>query len=149
MGSDTPSTTYIAMHPGRSLQLSEMADPVSRSRRGDILRRLPMIVYKVGTATELTIGRLVRIQDNSPKGWYTLNEDGEEETDDEETEEAEKDDDEWLGVVEWMDPLFSASGDSGSLVFAREDGIHIPLGIHVGSPDSEQSSFHVERVRIN
>jgi hypothetical protein len=96
---------YLASD-GVDLPVSEMADPVSRSRRGDILRRLPMIVYKVGTATELTMGRLVRIRDNSPKGWYTLNEDGEEETDDEETEEAEKDDDEWLGVVEWMDPPF-------------------------------------------
>jgi hypothetical protein len=49
---------------------------------------------------------------------------------------VEKEDDEWLGVVEWMGIPFSSPGDSGSLVFAREDGIHIPLGIHVGSPAS-------------
>jgi hypothetical protein len=35
-----------------------------------------------------------------------------------------------------MDVPFANSGDSGSLVFAREDGILIPLGIHVGSPAS-------------
>ena len=51
----------------------------------------------------------------------------------EEVEVVEKGRDEWLGVVEWMDEPFATHGDSGSLVFAREDGIHIPLGIHVGS----------------
>jgi len=35
-----------------------------------------------------------------------------------------------------MDVPFADSGDSGSLVLAREGGIHIPLGIHVGSPES-------------
>jgi hypothetical protein len=43
---------------------------------------------------------------------------------------------EWMGVVEWIGEPFAAPGDSGSLVFAREDGIIIPLGIHVGSPES-------------
>jgi hypothetical protein len=43
---------------------------------------------------------------------------------------------EWRGVIEWRSVPFAAPGDSGSFVFAREDGIHIPLGIHVGSPES-------------
>jgi hypothetical protein len=59
-----------------------------------------------------------------------------EDDDDDDDDIDETEEDEWLGVVEWMDVPFANSGDSGSLVFAREDGIHIPLGIHVGSPGS-------------
>jgi hypothetical protein len=114
-----------------------MADPISMSRRGFIQQLLsisPIIVYKVGVMTDLTMGRFVTIRDTAPKGWYKPEEDDEEVEEDE--EEVEKDNDEWLGVVEWMDVPFADSGDSGSLVFAREDGILIPLGIHVGSPAS-------------
>jgi hypothetical protein len=51
-------------------------------------------------------------------------------------DEAEKDRNEWMGVVQWMDAPFSAPGDSGSLVFALEDGVTVPLGIHVGAPEA-------------
>ena len=120
-----------------------MTDPVSLSRRDTIQKLLevgPIIVYKVGATTDLTMGRFVDITDLPPLGWYEPEKDedkdevGEEEEEDE--DEVEKEDDEWLGVVEWMDVPFANSGDSGSLVFAREDGILIPLGIHVGSPAS-------------
>jgi hypothetical protein len=120
---------------GRTSSASEMADPVSMPRR-DALQKLlevsPIIVYKVGVMTDLTMGRFVRIRDVPPAGWYEP-EDGEEV---EEVEEMDKEDEEWLGVVQWMDVPFAAPGDSGSLVFAREEGIIIPLGIHVGSPTS-------------
>jgi hypothetical protein len=48
---------------------------------------------------------------------------------------------EWIGVVQWMDVPFSTSGDSGSLVFARENGIYIPLGIHLGAQEATQQSY--------
>ena len=38
--------------------------------------------------------------------------------------------------MKWADIPFSTSGDLGSLVFALESGVTVPLGIHVGSPDS-------------
>ena len=113
------------------LSLSQMTNPVYMSRRNSIQALLmvgPIIVHKTGASTDLTMGRFVEIHDHAPMGWYEQEED--EELD---LGEAEKDADEWLGLVEWMDVPFSASGDSGSLVFARQDGIHIPLGIHVGS----------------
>jgi hypothetical protein len=47
-----------------------------------------------------------------------------------------QDRDEWVGIVKWADVPFSAPGDSGSLVFAIEEGVTIPLGIHVGAPTS-------------
>jgi hypothetical protein len=133
---------------GRTVPVFNMADPLFLPRRNTLQKLLevgPIIVYKVGVMTDLTVGRFVSIEDDPPEGWYTLEEDEEEvekEDDVEEVEkeddveEVEKEDDEWLGVVEWIDIPFSTHGDSGSLVFAREDGIHIPLGILVGAPAS-------------
>lgn len=40
-----------------------------------------------------------------------------------------------------MEVPFASPGDSGSLVYAIEDGTHIPLGIHVGS--SEPHSYFI------
>ena len=51
-------------------------------------------------------------------------------------DEDEDEDEEWMGLVKWADIPFSAPGDSGSLVFALESGVTVPLGIHVGAPDS-------------
>jgi hypothetical protein len=132
---------------GRIASVFEMTDPLFLSRRftlRELLEVSPIIVYKVGVMTDLTMGRFVAIKDKPPKGWYKLEDEEEvEKSKDEEEvekskdeEEVEKEEDEWLGVVEWMDVPFAASGDSGSLVFAREEGIVIPLGIHVGSPES-------------
>lgn len=127
---------HYFLSEGHTSSILEMADPVNLLRRYAIQKRLfagPIDVYKVGAATDLTMGRFVNITDIPPEGWY-------EPEDEEEVKEVEKEvdkeEDEWLGVVEWMDVPFSAGGDSGSLVFAREDGIIIPLGIHVGSPES-------------
>jgi len=61
----------------------------------------------------------------------------------EQEEGEEKESSEWLGVVEWMDVGFADSGDSGSLVFAMEDGTYIPLGIHVGSPEGTRTSIFI------
>ena len=112
----------------------EMTDPQVLSRRPALQSQLditPIIVCKAGVETDLTMGRFARMSDVPPKGWYKP--EGDEEKDE---EGLEKEEDEWLGVVEWMDVPFAHSGDSGSLVFAREEGILIPLGIHVGSPES-------------
>ena len=112
------------------LSLSEVTDPVCMSRRGsiqDLLSLGPIIVYKTGALTDLTMGRFVEILDHAPMGWYKPEED-----EGLNLKEAETDANEWLGLVEWMDVPFAASGDSGSLVFARQDGIHIPLGIYIG-----------------
>ncbi|OCK84436.1 hypothetical protein K432DRAFT_460983 [Lepidopterella palustris CBS 459.81] len=109
----------------------EMANPVSLRRRYTIQKLLdvsPIIVYKVGVMTGLTMGRFVAIMDIPPHGWYT--------PEGEEMKEVDKEVDEWLGLIEWMGVLFAVGGNSGSLVFTRDDGIVIPLGIHVGSPTS-------------
>jgi hypothetical protein len=98
----------------------------------------PIIVHKTGASTDLTMGRFVKILDHAPTGWYEPEEDKELNL-----EKEEMDADEWLGLVEWMDVPFSAPGDSGSLVFARQDGIHIPLGIHVGSPENTNTSIFI------
>ena len=65
-----------------------------------------------------------------------------EEGDDNESFE-DKDSNEWLGVVKWISSNyeFAAGGDSGSLVFATEGNIIIPIGIHVGRPRSGFSIF--------
>jgi len=63
------------------------------------------------------------------------NDDDEEGESENEDDEDEDEDDEWLGLVKWADIPFSAPGDSGSLVFALESGVTVPLGIHVGSPE--------------
>lgn len=49
----------------------------------------------------------------------------------------------WFGVVHWVSRVPFTAGDSGSLVYAIESGTCVPLGIHVGEPDSlhEQSWF--------
>ena len=117
------------------LSLSQMTNPVHVSRRNSLETLLlpgSIIVHKTGASTDLTMGRFVKILDYPPMGWYEPEED-----DGSDLEEAEKDEDEWLGLVEWIDNVpFATSGDSGSLVFAREDGVHVPLGIHVGSKES-------------
>ena len=102
----------------------DMTDPLSLSRRSILEQQLnigPIIVYKVGATTDLTMGRFVTIRDVQPKGWYKPEDEKEKEDDeddeddedeedeedeegeDEDEEVAEKEDDEWLGVVEWMD----------------------------------------------
>jgi hypothetical protein len=58
---------------------------------------------------------------------------------DEESNEGSFGDDEWMGYVRWTSPEspFSSPCDSGSLVYALEGNVTIPLGIHVGCPSSE------------
>lgn len=54
---------------GRTLSVFEMADPVTMSRRHIIQKLLnvsPIIVYKVGVMTDLTMGRFVTIRDVPP-----------------------------------------------------------------------------------
>jgi len=117
-----------------------MTDPLHLQRRDSISKLLaigPIIVYKVGATSNLPMGRFVEILGDLPEGWY------EPEGEELNLVGAEKDDGEWLGLVEWMDAPFAAGGDSGSLVFAREDGIHILLEIHVGSSKRTQTSIFV------
>jgi len=121
--------------------MSQMADPLYTQRRTSIKRLLklaPIIVHKFGASTDLTTGRFVEILNKPPNGWY-----GPEENEGSDLEDVEQDDNEWLGVVEWVGIPFTAPGDSGSLVFARQDGIHIPLGIHVGSPGNTHTSIFI------
>jgi hypothetical protein len=137
----------------RNLSLSQILDPVSIRRAGHF-RTLAygpgLVVYKNGGTTGLTLGHLVQVMESSPQGWYELpgaeddtrewwevsNEDDDEDDDEgeSENEDDEDEDEEWLGLVKWADIPFSAPGDSGSLVFALESGVTVPLGIHVGSP---------------
>jgi hypothetical protein len=131
---------YLNHEHAHEISIEDMADPTFPARREALERQLkiaPIIVYKVGATSDLIMGRFVDILDVPPPGWY------EPEGDQLYLEKEEKDENEWIGVVSWMDVPFAAGGDSGSLVFAREDGIHIPLGIHVGSPDGTQTSLFV------
>jgi hypothetical protein len=126
--------------PNRALSIPEMTDPVDLRRRTSIVDLLsygPIIVHKVGASTDLTTGRFMKILRETPEGWYEDTRSN--------LEEAEMDDNEWLGLVAWMDTdtPFTDSGDSGSLVFMRDGGIHIPLGIHVGSPDNKNESIFI------
>lgn len=44
----------------------------------------------------------------------------------------------WIGVIQSLEEtLFVASGDSGALVYAVENGINVPLGIHIRWFESE------------
>jgi len=41
----------------------------------------------------------------------------------------------WVGMVQWFDGMpFGVAGDSGALVYAMENSVKIPLGLHIGSP---------------
>ncbi|KAB8239226.1 uncharacterized protein BDW43DRAFT_260932 [Aspergillus alliaceus] len=91
-----------------------------------------LIVYKHGSSTQLIVGRLVKLTRHSPRGWF----DG----DSRNNLEDEMDENEWMGVVDWTGLPFSSPGDSGSLIFAIEDGIYVPLRIHVGA-----FIFHINR----
>ena len=81
------------------------------------------------------MGRFEHITDKPAHGWY------EPEGGQWNLEKGEVDVNEWIGAVQWMDVPFSTSGDSGSLVFAREDGIYIPLGIHLGAREARRQSY--------
>src|SRR5947209_516268 len=56
---------------GRTVSVPKMTDPLSSSRR-DIPEKLlevgPIIVYKVGVMTDLTMGRFVKYWTNHPRG---------------------------------------------------------------------------------
>jgi len=138
--------------------------PFRRQRiEKQLLSRSRVVVHKRGAATDLTMGYFININDTAPRGWYQsqLDEDntrewwqdggddgdgdvsgskdmGDNDADDngDEVIGYDKDDLEWIGVVQWADDPFSAPGDSGSLVFALEEGITVPLGIHVGAPEA-------------
>lgn len=47
----------------------------------------------------------------------------------------------WFGRVEWSSVDFATGGDSGSMVFAAEPGVTIPLGIHLGSRGEKEVSY--------
>ena len=79
---------------GRTVSVPKMTDPLSWSRR-DTLEKLlevgPIIVYKVGVMTDLTMGRFVKLLDKPPKGWYKPEKDEEEV--EKENDDADDDDD--------------------------------------------------------
>lgn len=92
----------------------------------------PLTVFKQGATSGLTMGYFVQVLENPPDGWY---EDMEPNL---MREMDEADENEWLGLVRWIDDNhpFSMPGDSGSLVYSKEGNVTIPWGIHVGAPAS-------------
>jgi hypothetical protein len=104
-------------------------DPIStdeRCRRNFIEQKMVsgnLRVYKNGATTGPTQGYLAKILDldSIPEELGPPDNDL-------------LDDNEWLGIVKWTHPNepFGRPGDSGSLVYAKEDGKMIPLGIHLG-----------------
>jgi hypothetical protein len=129
--------------------LNPLAYPRHKALR-QLLRRSRLIVHKLGASTDLTTGYLVRTQ-KKVEGWYVpesrssaaSESSSEDEESDSDESDGDLDEEEWLGVVKWGETAFSAPGDSGSLVFAMEEGVVVPLGIHIGAPTSilEHSVF--------
>lgn len=118
----------------------DMLDPLSITRFWEIERTMQtnqLIVYKHGSSTQLTIGCLVKMTRRPPQGWY----------DDGNNLENEMDDNEWMGVVNWVGLPFSSPGDSGSLVFAIEDGIYerSSWNSRRGARESGVFIFHIDR----
>lgn len=118
------------------ISLSNMRDPLAFSRLDTLQKAIevsPLLVFKKGMSTDLTMGRLVEVSQEIPSGWWS-----------DKTSDCDIDNDEWLGFVEWIPGIpFTAGGDSGSLVYAVENGVVLPLGIHIGVPTGrhEQSCF--------
>lgn len=190
---------YFGINAER-LEAEKKRNPVT-NRYQDIERKLrisSVMVFKKGSQTDLTMGRLISVEKDPPPRWYK-NEDEEEQLntdfisfeDDTEEEESSsvdqnvepfsappvystspsrsliseesssshgysgsfsntsgsnrssEDDEErvagiWYGKVQWSDhhTEFGAPGDSGSLVYAIESGIYVPLGIYLGTPEA-------------
>ena len=129
---------------------TDAGDPVCQSHRFSLEQKFHpdgLVSYKKGSSSDLTMGRLVKIDDYPPKGWYGVDE-GEDDdlnsivferdndNEDGGDEEKFKDYNEWLGLVRWYGAVpFAAPGDSGRM-YAKVRYIDIPLGIHVGCPSS-------------
>lgn len=159
----------LGYHSTLDIAEDKLADPICDSRRTNLQNALdmgPMIVYKRGASTDLTLGRFIKIRSKPPKGWYGRslhdlssdvdddddnnddNDNDDEDDDDEDDDDNEDDEDdddgnagtdfeEWLGYVEWLPHLpFTAPGGLGAMGYAMEGGIKIPLGIHIGAPAS-------------
>ena len=60
------------------------------------------------------------------------------------TESEDEGPQDWLGIIRWADIPFADSGDSGSLVFAFESGIFVPLGVHIGSKNGRSYFIGLE-----
>ncbi|KAB8079523.1 hypothetical protein BDV29DRAFT_164576 [Aspergillus leporis] len=89
----------------------DILDPLSISRFCDIewtMQTNHLIVYKHGSSTQLTVGRLVKMTRHPPRGWYNGNSRN--------NLENEMDENEWMGVVDWNGLPFSSPSDSGSLI---------------------------------
>lgn len=124
-----------------------LLDPLARDRYyklKKVLRRSSVIVFKKGSQTDQTMGHLVDVTKEPPEGWYEWA--AAPKGSDKSFEEPRLDlssscssveeTSGWFGVVQWSTVPFAAPGDSGSHVFAVESGILVPLGVHVGSPES-------------
>lgn len=93
-------------------------------------QRIPFKVFKRGVQTGLTMGTLLEIVP-SDKLSEKMNSRGN------------------LAVaayylkIKWVsdEKPFAVSGDSGSLVYARHDGMIVPLGIHYGSEENESYAW--------
>lgn len=131
---------YMNAHLRQSVDLS---DPLSASRFrhfNQMVQSNPPMVYKHGSSTQFTCGRFTGMTQRAPRGWYDDGDRNDAEID----AEIDVDRNEWMGIVQWVAGIpFSSPGDSGSLVFAMVDGIHIPLGIHVGSPEHGEHSYFI------
>ena len=104
----TPTT--VDDDPGlvaRDPKLADIEDVRCRLDRGEYVS-----VYKLGAASGFTAGNLreIRRHDDDSVDLYVLN-------------------------IEWNSPIepFTIGGDSGSLVWARQGDVIIPLGLHCGS----------------
>lgn len=124
-----------------------LLDPLARSRYSilkKILRHSSIIVFKKGSASDQTMGHLVDVTREPPEGWYEweivdMESDVCFESPQSDIASSFSSTDDifgWFGVVKWSTVPFAAPGDSGSMVFAVESGVRVPLGIHVGSPES-------------
>ncbi|KAI9931263.1 hypothetical protein MW887_010925 [Aspergillus wentii] len=134
--------------------VSHILDPVAQQRWTPLAMKIHLsaiVVFKKGSQSDLTMGHLVGVTREPPRGWYqsqtesigfqslrhptlTGNSDGSDSEGPYDQDNSEPYG--WFGVVKWSDVRFATAGDSGSLVFAFESGTFVPLGIHIGSPES-------------
>jgi hypothetical protein len=99
---------------------------------GTLRNKIPSMVHKQGAKTGHTTGIVVGLEE------YEENY-GQQSRIGPETDDVYA----FRLVVEWLsyDELFTDSGDSGSLVYAEQEGKIVPLGIHVGSSEGRSYAW--------
>jgi len=144
VGSERPPGSEIYFEPGEGVDVAVIPLPELRKNpvpfshpialqefiRNSFADKKDLIVYKIGSATGLTSGKLYFPYSNAeppcPRQERVL---------DNQIQYKK------LILVNWGHVPFSRPQDSGSVVFAELKGLFHPLGIHVASSSLKRASF--------